>query len=48
MIAIMKLWKHSQCTKDIAELQDAEHAAQNAFNHDVFIIVLNNLRFLIR
>ena len=36
-----------QCTKDIAELQDAEHAAQKAFNHRVFMIVLNNLRFLV-
>ena len=36
------------CTKDIAELQDTEHAAQKAFNrHDVFLIVLNNLRFLV-
>jgi len=33
------------CTKDIAELQDAEHAAQKALNCRVFMIVL---RFLVR
>ena len=31
-------------TKDIAELQDAELAAQQAFNHHVFFIHLNNWR----
>ena len=31
-------------TKDITELQDAEHAAQKAFNRCVFLIELNNWR----
>ena len=37
-----------QCTKDIAELQSAQHAAQKSLNHHIFMIVLNNLRFLVR
>ena len=37
-----------QCTKDIAELQSAEHAAQKTLNCHMFMIVLNNLRFLVR
>ena len=37
-----------QCTKDIAELQSAEHAAQKTLNHHMLMIVLNNLRFLVR
>jgi len=36
-----------QCTKDIAESQDAEHVAQKVFNRHVFMIVLNNLMFLV-
>ena len=35
------------CTKDIAKLQSAEHAAQKTFNHHSFMILLNNLRFLV-
>ena len=37
-----------QCTKDIAELQSTEHAAQKTLNRDMFMILLNNLRFLVR
>ena len=37
-----------QCTKDIAELQSAEHAAQKTLNRHMFMILLNNLRFLVR
>ena len=48
VIAIVKLWKLPQCTKDIAELQSAEHAAQKALTCHMFMIVLNNLRFLVR
>ena len=36
-----------QCTKDIAELQSTEHAAQKTLNHHMFMIILNNLRFLV-
>ena len=36
------------CIKDIAELQDAEHAAQKALNHRVFMRILNSLRFFVR
>ena len=46
--AVEMLLVLSQCTKDIAELQSAEHAAQKTFNYHMLMILLNNLRFLVR
>ena len=37
----------TQCTKDVAELQSAEHTAQKTLNRHMFMILLNNLRFLV-
>ena len=53
VIAIVKLWKRYSCFHTVpkiyvAELQDAEHAAQKALNRRVFMRILNNLRFLVR
>ena len=36
-----------KCTKDIGELQNAQCAAEKAKNRKMFLLVLNNLRFLL-
>ena len=33
-------------TKDVGELQNAEHAAERERNRKMFMLVLNNIRFL--
>ena len=37
-----------RCTKDVAELQNAEHAAEKARNRRMFLLILHNIRFLAR
>ncbi len=37
-----------QCTKDIGELQSAEHQAEKARNREILLLVLQNIRFLAR
>ena len=37
-----------QCTKDVGELQSAEHEAEKAQNRKMLLLVLQNIRFLAR
>jgi len=46
--AVESLIDLSKCSKDVAELQSAQHVAQRARNQRMFMLVLRNTRYLAR
>jgi hypothetical protein len=46
--AVDSLINLPKCTKDVAELQNAEHAREKASNRRMFMLLLRNIRYLAR
>ena len=46
--AVQALIVLPRCTRDVGELQSAEHAAEKVRNRRMFMILLSNIRFLAR